>query len=242
MGDPPSAPIAVVVFDAVGTLIFPDPPAGVVYCHAAKRFGLRLDENAVTRRLSHAIRAEFGEEGGKRLETDESVERQCWRRVVQQVFPELEDAGTDLFESLWSHFAQPSHWRVNEDAQQVWSDLDQHDLRLAIASNFDERLESICRELHPLPLAAGVFHSARMGYRKPSRAFFDSVAGQLKAEPGTLLMVGDSPVADYQGASQAGWQAVLLGASPKVNAAHRIARLRDLLPWLAERGAWGVKR
>src|SRR5438132_815361 len=70
-----------VFFDAVGTLIHPDPPAPAVYAEAARRFGSRLDLPAVTTRFRAAFRRqeEIDHAGG--LRTDEAREVARWRAI-----------------------------------------------------------------------------------------------------------------------------------------------------------------
>ena len=73
-----------VFFDAVGTLIHPDPPAPSVYAEAARRFGSRLDLPAVAARFRAAFRRqeELDHAGG--LRTDEAREVARWRAIVAE--------------------------------------------------------------------------------------------------------------------------------------------------------------
>src|SRR5690349_8543081 len=82
----------VVLFDAVGTLIFPDPPVVEAYWQTGYRFGSRLSRQ----QIYAAFRVAFPQHhiSGQ---TDESVERKRWRAVVVQVFDDVHDAGTHLF-------------------------------------------------------------------------------------------------------------------------------------------------
>jgi putative hydrolase of the HAD superfamily len=224
--------ITTVVFDAVGTLIVPDPAASVVYARAARRFGSRVDEATVAIRLRKAIVDEFESLGKDGETTSSGEELERWRRVVRRVFAELPSAGEELFRELWTYFADPRHWRVDAAAADVWRSLRSAGLRIAIASNFDERLESICSEHELLSDVDGLFHSAALGYRKPAVAFFHAVAARLHAAPHQLLMVGDSVTADYQGARSAGWHALLIGASNQVLADGHVERLELVPRWL----------
>ena len=48
--------VSCVLFDAVGTLIYADPPVSAVYTAAACEFGLSLDESTVERRFLEAFK------------------------------------------------------------------------------------------------------------------------------------------------------------------------------------------
>ena len=50
--------IRAVFFDAVGTLIFPDPPAAEVYAGVALRHGLKLDSELIRKRFIESFNAE----------------------------------------------------------------------------------------------------------------------------------------------------------------------------------------
>jgi putative hydrolase of the HAD superfamily len=126
------------------------------------------------------------------------------------VFDDVAAAGETIFPALWQHFALPGSWQVDDQVAPLWQLLRQQGIRIAIASNFDERLERICAQLWPLQSAEHVFHSAQLGARKPGPQFFSRIQQQLAVPTRSLTMVGDDLIADYWGAIQAGWQAVWL--------------------------------
>jgi putative hydrolase of the HAD superfamily len=199
-----------IVFDAVGTLIYPDPPVAVVYQDHGRRFGCDLPLDEVRRRFARAFAAEEERDrqaGGDR--TSEDRERRRWRRIVTDVFPAAREPD-GLFDSLWTHFAQARHWRLFDDVPPLWQALKRRGLQLAVASNFDARLFSIAAGLPPLDRASGVFVSSQLGWRKPAPAFFEAIAAALGCAADDLLMVGDSVANDCQAARAAGWQAVLM--------------------------------
>lgn len=66
----------------------------------------------------------------------------------------------------------------------------------------------------------GCFHSARIGARKPDRAYYDAVAAQLALPPGSLLLIDDG-AGNVDGARAAGWRAELWTTGESV--------LRDIL-------------
>jgi len=70
-----------------------------------------------------------------------------------------------------------------------------------------------------------VVWSCAIGYRKPSRKAFEAVLGQLSVRPEETLMIGDSEIADIEGATEMGMDAALV--TPKIdvktNAKYQVA-------------------
>ncbi len=99
---------------------------------------------------------------------------------------------------------------------------------LGIASNFDSRLESVCSGLAPLA-GCPLFISSRLGHRKPAPAFFRAVEARLRLKPDELLLVGDDPANDYQGALAAGWRAILVDRDDRFEGTRRVRNLMELV-------------
>ena len=85
---------------------------------------------------------------------------------------------------------------------------------IAIASNFDDRLPQILKGLRPLSGCQHVFWSSQIGFAKPDLRFFRYIERSLNLRPHQLLMIGDSEMADFGGARQAGWKATLVSSLP----------------------------
>ena len=202
-----------VIFDAVGTLIYPDPPATVVYAQFGRRFGSKRPAESISTRFHDAIgRQDQADrlDGLRRRSTNELREWQRWQAVVAEVFDDVANADGKLFEGLWDHFSQSEHWRIFDDVVETWQALERRGMVLAVASNFDERLPTILASHEPLNGCQRIYWSAEIGYPKPSPEFFAEVARRIGAVPEEILFVGDSPVNDYQGAKTVGWNAKLL--------------------------------
>ena len=105
-----------VVFDAVGTLMEPDPTVAVAYHRVGAKYGSRLSVADVGARFRRAFRASEtdsfpgGPEPGERWRTSDSFEEERWRWIVREVFPEVRDQ-EGCFRELWDHFARPASWR-----------------------------------------------------------------------------------------------------------------------------------
>jgi putative hydrolase of the HAD superfamily len=219
-----------VFFDAVGTLIVPEPPAPVVYAAVARRHGLDLRPEVARDRFRAAFRVEEEADRAAGWVTSEGREQARWWRIVTHTLAEVSDPKA-CFHELFQHFSKPTAWGVNTDAAAVIASLREQGLVLGIASNYDARLRSVVAGHAALaPLRDRLVISAAVGHRKPSRSFFDEVARVAGCEPSAILFVGDDLENDYEGATAAGLQAVLLdpdGRHPQV--ARRISALRELV-------------
>ena len=230
--------VRTILLDAVGTLIYPEPAAPVVYHQIGRQFGSELSAEEVARRFQSVFKVhdEADHQGGlERCSTDERRERARWRSIVADVFTGEVTGGNDLFEALWTHFSNPGHWRVYDDVRATWNALDQRGYTLGIASNFDSRLARICRALEPLDECQHIYCSADIGYLKPSRRFFAEVRRRMGAASDELLLVGDALENDYQGAKSAGWHAILLDRGNKRQVSQSISDLSQLLGFLSIR-------
>lgn len=204
--------IRAVLFDAVGTLIYPNPPAAEAYFAVGRRHGSSLSVTEIRERLPAAIRAADRPAGATSLDrepTSHAAERRRWQQVVATVFDDTEHGGP-LFDELWQHFANSDHWSVFDDTAETWCQLQKAGLTVGIASNFDDRLLNVCRGLKPLRQCRNIFYSAAIGFPKPSREFFARVQQQLNLAADEILLVGDDELNDHRGARAAGWHSVLI--------------------------------
>jgi putative hydrolase of the HAD superfamily len=222
--------VRAVVFDAVGTLIRPDPPAHAVYADVGRRFGSRLDQAVITARFRAAFRAEEEVDRAAGWRTDEDREERRWRTIVAATLDDVAD-GESCFRELWRHFARPSAWRCDADAGRVIAELRRRELAVGIASNFDGRLRSVVAGLPAIASVSPLVISSEVGWRKPAGGFFEAVARAVGCEPCEVLHVGDDLANDFEGAVAAGLAAVLfdpLGhASENAGRVRHLARLLD---------------
>lgn len=226
------SPVEVVLFDAVGTLIEPDPPVAEAYQAAGRRYGSHLSCEEILRRFRAAFaRQERLDETEFFGRTDEPRERRRWQTIVGEVFDDVANAA-GLFDEIWRHFAMSDHWRLCAGAADCWRQLAGRGLMLGIASNFDARLEQICQALEPLTECRRIFVSSRLGVRKPNSAFFDTIAKRLNTPPERILLAGDDLGNDYFAAQAAGWQSVLIDPSGRHAVERRISTLAELPAWL----------
>lgn len=226
-----------ILFDAVGTLIYPEPSVAEAYYRVGQDLGSSRTRSEVKElfraayQRSESLFALPDNRGAfDRQPTSDERERQRWRQVVGEVFADLTPAAAEqALDQLWRHFAQPGHWRVYDDASSAWEDLSRRGLLLGVASNFDSRLEQICRSLSPLDGCQHLFISSRVGYPKPSPQFFRAIENSLKLLPVEILLVGDDPTNDILGAARCGWQTQLVcrHGVPTSGAIHSLMELSE---------------
>ena len=226
----PSYGVEAVLFDAVGTLIHPDPPAAEVYHRLGRKHGAGLSREEVASRFRDAFRQVFSDAA----ETSDELERVRWREVVGCVFQELSSAAVEpLFAELWSHFAESSNWSLYSDVPRVWRALESRGYRLGVASNYDDRLPGVLAGHPPLDGCRRVFWSSQLGYNKPDRRFFAAIEERLNLPPERILLIGDDYEKDHRGATLAGWQAIHLDRTANGRSGEAISDLAELLELLA---------
>jgi putative hydrolase of the HAD superfamily len=197
-----------VAFDAVGTLIHPEPGVAEAYHTVASRHGSRLSADEIAQRF-RTVYSEFEEQPPERGETDEERETVKWREIVARVLPDLADP-ENCFLELFEWFSRPTAWRVYPDVAEALTRLSVTGLRVALASNFDRRLHRVCDGLPGLNTIRVRVVSSEVGWRKPSSGFYRALVSQTGVAPAEIVMIGDSWLNDIAGARQAGLQALWL--------------------------------
>lgn len=216
-----------VTFDVGGTLINPWPSVGHVYAEVAERFGIAV--------RPEAINAGFNDAWKSRHNFDYS--REGWFEIVRQSF--REEGGElppEFFPAVYRRFADPEVWIVFGDVLHTLEELAARDLKLAIISNWDERLIPLLTALGLRQYFEGVFVSCNVGFTKPSPVIFEHAVRWLKVRPGETLHVGDSEHEDVRGARTCRMQSLWLRRGKTVDGPDQISTLKALLPLLAGRG------
>jgi putative hydrolase of the HAD superfamily len=218
--------IRAVVFDAVGTLIQPEPGVAEVYANAAKEQGAHCDVAEVRTRFRQAFAADACDE-----HTNEAAERVRWRKIVVACLPEVPEPDR-VFHSLWAHFGRPEAWRVFDDVFPALRGLKQRGVTLGVASNFDERLHSVLAGHDELQAMLDlVIASSTIGWRKPNAGFFTAIGERLGLPLADILYVGDDPNHDVAAARACGMNALQVDRTCRQ--AEAIASLTQLGEWLA---------
>jgi putative hydrolase of the HAD superfamily len=204
-----------IAFDAVGTLIHPEPSVAAVYHRVAVRHGSRLALEEVTQRFERAFaQAEAPsalscgcDQAAQPWHTCEAREVLRWRTIVKHVISDV-DSLESCFQELFAHFGQPASWRCFPEVGKTVARLHEAGLRLAVCSNFDRRLHAVMDGLPALAPVELRIVSSEIGHRKPSAAFFDALLAATGCPPSQVLFVGDDPTNDLQAARAAGLPAL----------------------------------
>lgn len=228
----PTTLIRAVLFDAVGTVLHPEPSAAAVYAEYGQRFGSRLEPRVLRERFLEAFTAEEEFDATRQHRTDEQRERERWWRIVTRVLDDVREPGP-CFDALYAHFERPSAWRIEPGAREVLQRLSQSGRVVGLASNFDHRLRTVVEGLTELPSLPYLFISSEVGWKKPAREFFEHLTTVLNLSPSEILFVGDDAENDYEGARRAGMQALLFDPKAGTDHPERISRLEGLFSRIA---------
>lgn len=224
-----SGEVRAIFFDAVGTLLHPEPPAAEVYAAVGRRHGSRRSPADVADRFAVAFQREEEFDRRHGLRTSEERETARWRNIVAFV---LDDAAEpeQCFHELFEHFARPESWRCPPEAAGVLNHLHQRGYTLGLASNYDGRLRRVLAGRPELERLRLVVISSEVGWRKPAAEFFQALTRVAGCPAHALLYLGDEPENDYHAARAAGLHAILVDPRGRAPTAHdRIARLDELL-------------
>lgn len=213
--------VEAVTFDVGNTLITAWPSVGHVYAEIARRHGC-LD---VTPEL---LETRFRALWPARLHLTES--RAGWEQVVDEVFVGLAQhpPSRTFFAELWERFAQADVWRVYDDVLPTLDRLAARGKRLAIVSNWDERLRPLLRRLELDARLETIVVSCEVGHAKPARQIFDEAARRLALPRDRILHVGDSTEMDLHGARAAGFQALQIHRAASEPGANHLRSLLEL--------------
>jgi putative hydrolase of the HAD superfamily len=221
--------VGAVYFDAVGTLIYPEPPAPVVYAAAGRARDSRLDVPEVAARFRAAFRREEEEDHRLGLRTSEEREARRWQHIVATVLDDVADP-EGCFQELFAHFARPDAWRCPPEAGLVLRELARRGYVVGLASNYDGRLRRVAAGLPELETVRRFVISSEVGWRKPAGEFFAAVCRDAGLAPDQIALVGDDGLNDYEGARAAGLRPVFFDPGGRNGErTPRIGALRELL-------------
>lgn len=213
--------------DAGNTLLHAVPAVDVRYAEAGQRHGLDVTP-AQIKRVYEPLWQQFrAQRAAELFRTTPAGTRDFWRRFVAAIFAPWRDRIDDfeqMFGELYDGFAASAAWQLFDDAMPSLQRLRDRELRLAVVSNWDYRLNRILDELGIARYLDAVIISADEGFEKPSAELFGRACARLAIAPDQVLHIGDNLVEDVHGALGAGLQAAYL-----VRDVDRAARQRSEL-------------
>jgi len=195
-----------IFLDAAGTLFDLAEPVGKVYARFARKHGLNLTEQEAETRFRTAFK-ELPAPNYEDFEDGHRCELAWWRKLVLKVCNSAGDETFDLFfEDLFLFYEKGEAWKLYPDTVPFLEKAGEH-YRLAVVSNFDSRLHPILNQLGLSSYFEAIVSSAEARSRKPDEEIFHFTLQKLNLHPVQVLHIGDSEVADFQGASNAGLSA-----------------------------------
>lgn len=180
--------IRAVTFDAAGTLIAPHPSVGAVYAEVATTFGLERDAGELERAFLPAfkgVQARWGVPYG----ADDNDARRFWHAVIEDTFGE--PLPYEIACELYDTFATAKRWRVLPGVRDALTLIGEHNLPMAVVSNFDNRLLPLLGDLYLGPFCT-VVTSASVGKAKPDPAALLTACRVIDVTPDQVLHLGDS--------------------------------------------------
>jgi putative hydrolase of the HAD superfamily len=195
-------PTQAVLLDALGTLLWFEPPAPHLRTALRERLGVEVSDALAT----EAIRAEIAYYREHLHEGRDAESLADLRRRAAAAMGPVLGIEADLTDILLASL----RFRAYPDAAPALRALRERGLRLVVASNWDASLHERLEETGLAPLVDGAVASAELGHAKPQRAVFERALAIAGVPAEAALHVGDSPREDVEGALAAGLRAVLL--------------------------------
>lgn len=210
--------IQAVLFDAAGTLIRLREPVGETYAREAKAFGVDVPAGRIGEAFERVFAAAPANvHPGRTLADAAGLERDWWQARVRESFRAADqmvafDDFDAFFDRLWKHYASRAAWDLAPGALVTLETLGRNGLRLAILSNFDQRLRGLLSEFEIHALFDAVTLPADAGAAKPNRQIFDACLKRLGLAGQQAVYVGDDAVKDVAASKAAGLRAIDVGA------------------------------
>jgi putative hydrolase of the HAD superfamily len=201
------------LLDAMGTLIGLRRSVGSTYAAFAAEHGVNVEAEAINAVFPQLFRAAPplafpGLEGEALLEAEQA----WWGTLIDGC---LKACGHDdplpegLGPALFRHYATAEPWQVYGDVAEHLQQWRSAGLKLAVVSNFDQRLHGLLEQLELAPLIDAVVVSSAVGAAKPDPRPFERALELLELPAAAAWHIGDSPE-DEAGARAAGLHCVLI--------------------------------
>ena len=235
--------IQLLTWDVKDTLLRLRRPVGEEYASRAQAHGLEVEATALERAFRQVFKAHSHSFPNYGLSHGLTA-RQWWQDVVLQTFhlAGVQDAQAvaPIAVQLYKDFSSPCFWQLLEGAEATLRECRKRGLRLAVVSNFDQRLDDILVGLSLREHFDFVLTSEATGWHKPDPCIFHEALRLAQVEPAVAAHIGDSYHSDYQGARAVGMHSFLMvGPGPldpvvkdSVPQEHILPSLSHLLPAL----------
>lgn len=200
-------PIQAVLFDLDNTLTHRDLTTQAYSRYLAEYYAPALAQVEPEKIIEIVRRIDNGGYPKKELLTHGSIGASAAYALLQELHW-LNPPSIDELAQFW--FSQFGRFAVEMPAaEQVLTKLKNEGYQLAIVSNggHDTRLNTI-RGLGIEPYFDEIISSGLVGFNKPQPEIFQITAERLGVQPAQCLYIGDHPINDVQGATEAGMHAL----------------------------------
>lgn len=196
-----------VTFDVTHTLL-ECPELGLQYATVLARHGVHVEASDITTAIPLVWQelSSRAPPGRDRFVAHPRGARGFWQHFVERTCELLGAARPSHFAAaeLYDRFSRADAWRVTDGADEVLSELRARGLKLAVISNWDERLPVLLERLDLARHFDAVIVSALVGVEKPHPRIFETALTALGVASFRTLHVGDSRKDDVEGAEAAG--------------------------------------
>ncbi|KAH8553086.1 HAD-like domain-containing protein [Umbelopsis sp. PMI_123] len=214
--------IRLITFDAYNTVFKPRGGISAQYEMEARKFGINVSKEAITRSFRPALNAQISKYPLYGLSQGLNP-RTWWKDVVRSTFigagaseKDLDEQFPALYETIWTRFTCADGYEVFSDVFDTLKELKSRKVTLGVISNSDERVAQVLESLKLDSYFDFVLTSSMARCEKPDRAIFDQALrlGSSKSsspiQASQALHIGDDLKRDYLGARDAGWHSLLL--------------------------------
>jgi putative hydrolase of the HAD superfamily len=219
--------ILAVTVDALGTLVWMEPPAPHLREQIRRLVGVEVSEAEAAKAFGDEIAYYLRHHlEGSDPESLSELRDRCAGVVRTSLGLEHVDLAR-VREALLSSI----HFHAFDDARPALEELRSRGLKLVAASNWDSSLPEVLERTGLAPLLDGVVSSAMAGATKPAPEVFRAALEIAGAPAEHALHVGDSLANDIAGARGMGMRAVLVareGAGPGADGVPVIRALTEL--------------
>lgn len=210
--------IKLITFDAYNTLFKPRGNLTELYALEASVHGIQVSKNAINKHFGKLYRDHLEEKPFYGYHQGLSV-RTWWEELVYTTYvhagvsrKDLDPKFDKLFTGLFNRFTHGKYYDLYPDVTPTLEFLKKNGFKTGVISNTDERLIPMMQNLQLDKYFNFILSSVHAGSEKPSRQIFEKargLSGQV-ITPDEVLHIGDDEEKDYEGAINAGENAVFL--------------------------------
>ncbi|ESO06534.1 hypothetical protein HELRODRAFT_143846, partial [Helobdella robusta] len=205
--------IKLLTFDAVNTLIKVSPCPFKQYYEAAKQNGYPVAIEKISEAYGptwKTLKLKYPNYG-----LNQGIKsRQWWEMFIKNVFDEAgytvpDDLMCKIVNQLYHNFGTNQSWKVINDVKKMLNDLKNAGFKLAVVSNFDERLPSVFKALNLYQYFDLLVNSRIAKSEKPDTKIFLYTLELANVRPEETVHIGDDYCEDFIPAQQIGIQPYL---------------------------------